>query len=90
MAPVPSLPPAAVPTALEVRDALREPRVQRALALALRDRWMRAGFGRLRAAGASVSAAVSALTGPYADLEGRPYYLSEERVRAIVYRKGNA
>ena len=32
--------------------------------------------------------AIEQLTGPYEDTNGRPYYLSEERVRAIVYEKG--
>ncbi|WP_420455758.1 hypothetical protein [Rubrivirga sp.] len=46
---------------------------------------MRTAFRRLRSGGATVDDAVRQLVGPYADAEGRPYYLSEERVRSIVY-----
>ena len=49
---------------------------------------MRAAFRRLRSNGAMVDDAVRQLVGPYADAEGRPYYLSEERVRSIVYAGG--
>ncbi|MEM6783581.1 MAG: hypothetical protein AAF624_07590 [Bacteroidota bacterium] len=69
-------------------DALADPRVVRAVRLASRDAWMRAHFIRLRASGLKVEQAVARLLGPYDDDRGQPYYLSEERVRAIVYRKG--
>ena len=35
-----------------------------------------------------VAEAVDALRGPHHDADGQPYFLSDERVRAIVYRKG--
>ena len=35
-----------------------------------------------------MDAVIEQLTGPHEDTDGRPYYLSEERVRAIVYEKG--
>lgn len=72
----------------ELAEALADRRVARALHLALRDARLRARFRRLRAEGCPVESAVEALRGPHEDEEGRPYYLSEERVRAIVYRKG--
>ena len=71
----------------DLRDALRDERVGRALRLALRDARMRRRFSELRQSGRTVEAAVTELLGPYADDEGRPYYLSEERVRAVVYGK---
>ena len=76
---------AAEPSAVEVQDALSDQRVRRAVALVVRDRRMRAAFRRLRSGGATVDDAVRQLVGPYADAEGRPYYLSEERVRSVVY-----
>jgi hypothetical protein len=42
----------------------------------------------MRASGTSAADAIEALTGPYVDEQGTPYFLSEERVRSIVYRKG--
>lgn len=81
---LPSRPPAAG----EVQRALEEPRVWRAVCLAVRDERMRHAFGVLRAEGTSVVDAVDRLLGPYEDEAGLPYYLSEERVRAVVYRKG--
>jgi len=61
--------------------------VARALHLALRDAGLRAAFEELRAEGLKVEEAVERLRGPHCDTDGRPYYLSEERVRGIVYRK---
>jgi hypothetical protein len=74
----------------ELRRALSDERLARALHLALRDVRLRARFSDLRAQGFSVEAAVRELQGPHADVRGAPYYLSEERVRGIVYRKGRA
>ena len=68
-------------------EALADRRVTRALRLALRDAGIREAFESLRALGHSVDEAVSELLGPHEDDAGAPYYLSEERVRAIVYRK---
>ena len=68
-------------------EALRDHRIARALHLALRDVRLRTRFEALRASGHSVEAAVEALRGPHRDADGRPYYLSNERVRSIVYRK---
>ncbi|WP_412061798.1 hypothetical protein [Rubrivirga sp. IMCC45206] len=76
------------PGAAEVQAALDDRRVQRAVHLVVRDRRVRLRFAALRAEGANVAKAVEALLGPYQDVDGRPYYLSEERVRAVVYRKG--
>ncbi|MEO1479611.1 MAG: hypothetical protein AAFV01_13645 [Bacteroidota bacterium] len=77
-----SLPPAEVLLA-----ALHDPRVAQALHLAARDALLRARFEALRAEGLSVSETVEQLLGPHYDAAGQPYYLSDERVRAIVYRK---
>ena len=79
---------AGVPAAAEVQAALEDRRVRRAVHLVVRDRRMRAAFDRLRDDGVSVREAVERLTGPHEDSNGQPYYLSEERVRAVVYRKG--
>ena len=67
--------------------ALADERVARALHTALRDVRMRKRFERLRGQGLSVEAAVEKLRGPHLDSGGRPYYLSGERVRGIVYQK---
>ncbi len=71
----------------ELRLALADERVARALHTALRDVRVRARFEELRAQGFSVEAAVEELRGPHLDACGRPYFLSAERVRGIVYRK---
>ena len=76
------------PASREVREALRHPRVRRALHVTVRDMEMRQRFAELRAGGQKVDDAVEVLTGPYEDEAGQRYYLSEERVRTIVYRKG--
>jgi hypothetical protein len=76
------------PASREVREALRHPRVVRALHVTVRDDRMRRRFAELRASGLRVDDAVESLTGPYEDEAGGRYYLSEERVRTIVYRKG--
>ena len=76
------------PSAAELRAALADARVADALHLALRDARLRARFAALRAEGCTVDAVIEQLTGPHEDAGGRPYYLSEERVRAIVYEKG--
>ena len=62
-------------------------RVTKALRLALRDAELRRRFEMLRKSGQTVEASVAELLGPYEDDGGRPYFLSEERVRAVVYRK---
>ena len=80
-----SAPLAAPPSATEVEAALADRRVRRAVALVVRDCRMRTAFRRLRSAGTTVDDAVRQLVGPYADGDGRPYYLSEERVRSVVY-----
>ncbi|MDT0632861.1 hypothetical protein RQM47_00760 [Rubrivirga sp. S365] len=59
----------------------------KALRLALRDAELRRRFEMLRQSGQTVEASVAELLGPHEDDEGRPYYLSEERVRTVVYRK---
>lgn len=71
----------------ELRQALADRRVARALHYALRDVRLRARFEALRGDGLLVDEAVERLRGPHHDADGRPYYLSEERVRAVVYRK---
>ncbi|MEL6612418.1 MAG: hypothetical protein AAFQ53_10015 [Bacteroidota bacterium] len=73
--------------ALVFADALADPRVVRAVRLASRDAWMRARFTHLRDSGLKVDQVVARLLGPYEDDSGQSYYLSEERVRAIVYQK---
>ena len=80
-------PPVALPDAAALAEALGDARVARALRLALRDAEVRRRFEALRQRGRTVEAAVAELLGPYVDDEGRPYFLSEERVRGIVYRK---
>ncbi len=82
--------PAASPPLDLVVEALADRRVRGALALALRDAGLRASFEALRGEGVPVAEAVERLRGPHADVDGRPYFLSEERVRSIVYRKGPA
>ena len=74
----------------ELRLALADERVARTLHTALRDVRVRGRFEDLRARGLSVEAAVEELRGPHLDASGRPYYLSAERVRGIVYRKRRA
>jgi hypothetical protein len=76
-----------VPHIDDLRRALEAPRVVAALHQTLRDLGLRGAFRRLRGEGHSVSAAVNALRGPHHDVEGRPYFLSTERVRSIVYEK---
>jgi hypothetical protein len=71
-----------------LRLALADRRVARALHYALRDVRLRARFEALRRDGLTVDESVEQLQGPYIDTRGRPYYLSEERVRGIVYEKG--
>ncbi len=73
------------PSAAEVRRALREPSVRRAVARAVRDARLRVAFAALRADGQNVETAIETLCGPHADIDGRPYYLSVSRVRSIVY-----
>lgn len=82
--PTPSSPP---PSVEELRAALADARVARALHLALRDVQLRARFVALRSEGRTVEEAVAHLLGPHLDADGQPYYLSEERVRGIVYGK---
>ena len=87
-----AMPPGLVspPTPREVRRALDDRAVRRAVWRAVRDDRLRAAFARLRSDGLTVEGAVERLRGPHADEHGRPYFLSDERVRAIVYRKGDA
>lgn len=75
------------PSAEELGAALADARVARALYLALRDVQLRARFEALRSEGRTVDEAVEQLLGPHLDADGQPYYLSEERVRGIVYGK---
>ena len=75
------------PATSNLQAALADPRVVSALRLALRDGAIRERFETLRGAGLSVDEAIAHLLGPYADDDGRPYYLSEERVRTVVYRE---
>lgn len=72
------------PSASEVASVLAERAVRRAVLLAVRDARIRAAFvGRP----GSAEARIEALTGPHLDVDGRPYYLSTERVRGIIYGK---
>lgn len=73
----------------ELQQALADRRVARALHYALRDARLKRRFASLRAGGLTVDEAVEQLRGPHHDADGRPYYLSEERVRAVVYEKGS-
>ena len=66
---------------MEINDfmeVLRDPRVERTLALALRDRAIRQAFQQMRRT-ETVDACVLALAGQY--------LLSEEHIRTIIYRK---
>ena len=74
-------------SAAELGAALSDRRVARALHFALRDARLRTRFEMLRNAGATVDEAVERLRGPHRDSHGQPYFLSEERVRGVVYRK---
>ena len=76
------------PSARELTDAMAHPRVRRALHVTVRDDRMRGRFAALRQDGLRVDDAVATLTGPYEDECGGRYFLSDERVRTIVYRKG--
>ena len=70
----------------QIVEALHDARVIQALERALRDAELRRCFRELRQWGLSSQEAV-------AELAGRPWggiYLSEERIRTIVYRKGGA
>jgi len=75
------------PTVAALGAALGDRRVARALNLALRDVHIRERFAELRGEGLRVEEAVERLRGPHADHNNRPYYLSDERVRSIVYEK---
>lgn len=65
--------------ARHVLDALQDPRVARALERAVRDLQIRAHFDQLRQKGVRVADAVEQLADEF--------FLSEERIRAIVYNK---
>ncbi len=80
-------PETAPPTTGEVHRALADRTVRRAVWRAVRDERLRDAFDNLRAEGSTVSDAVDRLVGPHRDADGRVYYLSDERVRALVYRK---
>ena len=69
-------------------EALGDERVAGAVALALRDALLRRRFAELRSGGLTVNDDIAALLGPHTDERGQPYYLSEGRARAVVYRKG--
>ena len=73
----------------ELGAALADRRVARALHFALRDTRLRKRFAALREDGLTVDEAVEQLRGPHLDADGQPYYLSEERVRGVVYEKGS-
>ena len=87
MSPHDTLPETSPPTAPEVTRALADRSVRRAVWRAVRDERLRASFDDLRADGLAVNAAVERLVGPHRDEHGRVYFLSDERVRALVYRK---
>ena len=70
--------PSCPPTSADILDALSNPRVLRAIEIALRDRAIRREFQRLRGNMTSTKA-VLALSASY--------YLSEEHIRTIIYRK---
>ena len=80
----------ALPSAAETQRALDAAPVRRALHLAVRNERMRRAFAQLRGAGVPVEEAVGQLLGPYTDAEGQAYFLGEEAVRKVVYRKGQA
>ena len=69
----------------EVERALGHRAVLREVQRVVRDERVRATFARMRGAGVPVVDALSALTGPHLDVDGRPYFLSDARIRAIVY-----
>ena len=85
-----ALSPALPPTASEVGRALSERAVVRAVWRAVRDERIRATFRAARAAGRPAEPVLDALRGPHVDERGGAYYLSDESVRRIVYRKGAA
>lgn len=74
----------------EIRFALGDPAVVRAVWRAVRDVRLRAAFRTARERGEGAEAVIEALCGPHVDEQGRTYFLSEESVRRIVYRKGAA
>ncbi len=80
--------PSSPPSTREVRRALAAPSVVRTVWLAVRDERLREAFAQLRAEGVPVADAIERLRGPHTDEHGRRYFLSDERVRAVVYQKG--
>jgi hypothetical protein len=73
--------------ATELQQALSDVRVTRAMHLALRDARIVAHFRELRGQGFKVESAIEKLRGPHVDADGQPYFLSDERIRTIVYQK---
>ena len=73
------------PSRREVAAALHDASVRRAVLRFVRDRRMRSRFAKL---GGTVEERVEKLRGPYYDPDATPYFLSAERVRSIVYGKG--
>ena len=71
----------------EIASALVDPAVLRVVWRAARDVRMRQAFQTARRDGARVDEIVEVLCGPHVDVDGRTYFLSDERVRSIVYRK---
>lgn len=71
----------------ELIEALRDERVARSVALALRDVRICVRFDRLRAEGVRWEDAVEALRGPYTDDAGREYYLGVKGVEQVLRRR---
>ena len=82
-----AVPLGALPNPAEIQRALDAPGVRRALHLAVRNDRMRRAFAQLRGSGVPVEKAVGQLLGPYTDADGQTYFLGEEAVRKVVYRK---
>ena len=59
--------------------------VRRAACVAWRAGALRRGYAAMRAEGVPSREAFERLTGPWTDEEGRAYWLSVDRVRAVVY-----
>ncbi len=77
-------PETAPPTTGEVHRALADRTVRRAVWRAVHDERLRDAFDNLRGDGISARDAIDRLVGPHRDADGRVYYLSDERVRALV------
>ena len=77
----------APPSPFEIGRVQTDRAVARAVWRAVRDERMRVAFAERRLAGVRADEVIEALCGPHVDEVGRQYYLSDERVRSIVYRK---